>query len=93
MYRQVLPEEEKRYFGLPEDYTVSGFLCHGTWKREEEIENLKKALTELGLSYEISGFSNFLRRLVEFKVGEKRFWFDVPYGGARLSEYLQLASS
>lgn len=91
MYKQVSPDEYRKHFGLPGKYSVSGFLCHGTWKREEEIENLKNTLTELKLSFEINELPGFLRRMVEFKINGKNFWFDIPYGGAMLSEYLQLA--
>ncbi|KUK82910.1 MAG: Uridine phosphorylase (Udp) [Microgenomates bacterium 39_6] len=93
MYRQITVDEHKRYLGLPKDYSVSGFLCHGTWKRDEEIANLKQALTELDLNFKINAFpdSSFLRRMVEIKIGDKKIWFDIPYGGAMLSEFLHLA--
>lgn len=93
MYKQIAVDEHKRYLGLPEDYSVSGFLCHGTWKRDEEITNLKQALTELDLNFKINTFpdSSFLRRMVEIKIENKKIWFDVPYGGAMLSEFLHLA--
>lgn len=91
MYRNFSPDEHRKHFSLPENYQVSGFLCHGTWKRDEEIENLQIALKEMGISYSINELPGFLRRMVEIKIGSKNFWFDVPYGSARLSEYLQLA--
>lgn len=93
MYRQITVDEHKRYLGLSEDYSVSGFLCHGTWKRDEGIANLKQALTELNLNFRINAFpdSSFLRRMVEIKIEDKKIWFDVPYGGAMLSEFLHLA--
>jgi purine-nucleoside phosphorylase len=91
MYRQLGPDEYRRHLKLPNDYVVSGFLCHGTWRREEEIENLKEALSELKLVFKINKLPGFLERMVEFRIEGRIFWFDVPYGGARLSEYLQLA--
>lgn len=91
MYRNFTPDEHRKHFNLPDKYQVSGFLCHGTWKRDEEIENLKTALNELDIKYSINELPGFLRRMVEIKIGNKNFWFDVPYGSARLSEYLQLA--
>lgn len=91
MYRSFTPEEHRKHFNLPDNYQVSGFLCHGTWKRDEEIENLQMALNEMRISYSINELPGFLRRMVEIKIGDKNFWFDVPYGSAMLSEYLQLA--
>jgi purine-nucleoside phosphorylase len=91
MYRQVPPKEYRKHFNLPEDYSVSGFLCHGSWKREEEIENIRQALTELKIKFEINELLGFLRRMIEIKIEGKNYWFDVPYGSAMLSEYLQLA--
>lgn len=92
MYRNFSPDDHRQHFGLPDGYVVSGFLCHGTWKRDEEIENLKEALKELKIKYSINELPGFLRRMVEIKIENKNYWFDVPYGSARLSEYLQLAS-
>lgn len=92
MYKAFSPDEYRKHFKLPENYTVSGFLCHGTWKRDEEIENLKKALEEMQINYSINELPGFLRRMIEIKIGDQIFWFDVPYGSARLSEYIHLAS-
>lgn len=91
MYRQLTPTDFRKFHFMPKDYVVSGFLCHGTWKRDQEIENLKNVLTEMKLDFKISTFSDFLYRITEFEINRKKYWFDVPYGGAMLSEYLHLA--
>lgn len=91
MYTQLKSDDFRKAFKLPQDYAISGFLCHGTWKREEEILNIKNTLLELGVDYKINTFSNFLQRMVEISVNGKKYWFDFPYGGAMLSEYLHIA--
>ncbi|EKE04817.1 MAG: hypothetical protein ACD_19C00432G0013 [uncultured bacterium] len=91
MYKQLKIDDFRKVFKLPQDYTVSGFLCHGTWKREDEILNIKNALSELDIDYKINTFSNFLQRMIEINVNGKRYWFDFSYGGAMLSEYLHIA--
>jgi len=91
MYRQIGPDEYRKDFGLTENYQVTGFLCHGTWKREEELNNLRAALGELDIKFKLNELPAFLRNMVEIQIGNKRIWFDVPYGGAMLSEYLHIA--
>lgn len=91
MYRSVSPDEYRTHHGLGADYKVTGFFCHGTWRREEEIANLKETLDEMKIEYQINNLKGFLRRMVEVVINGNRYWFDVPYGGAMLSEYLQLA--
>ena len=45
----------------------------------------------MGIDFKINSLPGFLSRMIEVEMDNKRFWFDVPYGGAMLSEYLQLA--
>ena len=91
MYRQIVAADFRKHFDLPVNYKIAGFLCHGTWKREDEIENLKKVLKELKLDFKIKPLSGFLQRMVEFEIEGKKYWFDIPYGGAMLSEFLHVA--
>src|SRR3990172_7203836 len=91
MYRQLKSDDFRKAFNMPGNYNVSGFLCHGMWKREEEIENLKKTLIEMGVDYKINTLPGFLQRMIEIEINKKKYWFDFPYGGAMLSEYLHLA--
>ena len=87
MYKSHTVEDFKKYFGLPEDYTIDGVLSYGTWRKNEHKKLLKEILTEKGLwvEYEQLGES-FLREVLVFKVNGKRFWFEVGYGGAYISE-------
>ena len=76
---------------LPEDYKVDGMLCYGTWDKDKQVKILKDALKNLDKKIKYSELPNFLSKLVEFAIDGKRYWFDVSYGGALLSEFLHLA--
>lgn len=92
MYKSFTTEEWKKLLGLPEDYRVDGMLCYGTWDKDKQVTIFKNALEQLGEHYEYGELPNFLSKLLEFNIEGKRYWFDVSYGGALLSEYLHLAS-
>jgi len=91
MYKKLKPDDFRKVFKLPHNYTVSGFLCHGTWKRANEIQNIKNTLLDLGVDFRIKTLSGFLQRMIEIDIDGKKYWFDFPYGGAMLSEYLHIA--
>jgi len=89
MYKTYNAADYRSHFHLPEDYRVDGMLIWGGWNRPRHVSVLQTALAERAAAFnELPGF---LERMLEFVVDEKHYWFDVSYGGARLSEYLHLA--
>lgn len=91
MYRSLTAEEYKRHLGFPEDYHVHGMLCYGSWDKEKQIAFLENEVAKLGTNARLVTLPNFPGKMVEFTVNGKKFWFDVSYGGALLSEYLHWA--
>lgn len=91
MYKAFSAADYKAHLGLPEDYRVDGMLSYGTWDRDKQIELFKGFLMNSGKQFEYGTLPGFLVNLVEFNVEGRRYWFDVSYGGALLSEYLNLA--
>lgn len=91
MYKNLSSDDYKKFLELPSDYHVDGMLCYGTWDRARQVEVFKSTLEKLGKKYEYGSLKSFLEQVVEFNVEGKRYWFDVSYGGALLSEYLHLA--
>lgn len=92
MYKSFTIEDWKQYFGLPNDYRVDGMLCYGTWDKDKQVKIFKNIIEQSGRQYSYGELPSFLSKLLEFNIEGKRFWFDVSYGGAMLSEYLHLAS-
>jgi purine-nucleoside phosphorylase len=91
MYKHLNSDDYKKFLDLPSDYRVDGMLCYGTWARAKQVDIFKNTLEKLGKAYEYGSLKGFLEQIVEFNVEGKRYWFDVSYGGALLSEYLHLA--
>ncbi len=91
MYKSMSAEEYRALIGLPSDYKIEGMLCYGTWDTKKQIQHLKDSIESLGKSYSYGTLPFFLEKMVEFTIDGRKFWFDVSYGGALLSEYLHLA--
>jgi nucleoside phosphorylase len=91
MYKTFTAHEYRKHIGLPDDYRVDGMLCYGTWDREKHVKILKGVMQGLGKEVTYAEPPSFLQKMVEFSIDGKRYWFDVSYGGALLSEYLHLA--
>lgn len=91
MYKTLTAEDYKSFLGLPSDYRVDGMLSYGTWDRVKQTEIFKALLKKSEKSFEYGALPSFLAQVLEFNIEGKRYWFDVSYGGALLSEYLHLA--
>lgn len=91
MYKSFTAEEYKKHIGFPADYHVDGMLCYGTWDKERHIQLFKKAIEKSGQKFEYGTLPGFLEKMLEFTIEGRRYWFDISYGGALLSEYLHLA--
>jgi len=92
VYKQYSALDYKKVIGLPDEYSIDGFLIVGSWNREKQLERLKFFLKEINLQYELKTLPKFLSRVVEIKINNKILRFDIAYGGAILSEYLHLAA-
>jgi len=92
VYKSFTAEQYKKHLDLPDDYTVDGVLCYGTLYEEKFIGILQECLEELGIDAEPTMLANpFLRFARELKIGDKRLWFMIGYGGAWISEYIHWA--
>jgi purine-nucleoside phosphorylase len=91
MYKTATAADHKKHLKLPHDYRIDGMLCYGTWDIAKQIELFKAAANETGKEIEFNTLPGFLGKIVEFTVERKRYWFDVSYGGALLSEFVHLA--
>ncbi len=89
MYKTYTASDYRSFFNLPETYRLDGMLIWGGWNRQRHISLLQESLRERVAQF--NQLADFLERMLEFVVDGKRYWFDVSYGGARLSEYLHLA--
>ncbi len=77
--------------GLPTDYKVEGLLSFGHWDEQKHLDKLLTTLDELGIRQSSKKLDDFLNRICEVSVGEKKYWFTVQYGGTMLSEYVHFA--
>lgn len=91
MYKSFSAEEHKEFLGLPGDYHIDGMLCYGSWDKEKQMAILEGVVAKTGKDVHFGTLPNFLQKMVELTIDGKKFWFDVSYGGALLSEYLHLA--
>ena len=92
MYKSYSAEEYKKFIDLPSDYKIESMLVFGSWDKQKQVLFLQEVLRELGVTAHLNeSLPNFLGRMIEISVGDKKYWFDSSYGGALLSEYLHLA--
>ena len=92
MYKSFTAEQYRKHLDLPDDYKIDGALCYGTIYEEKFIGILQECLEEMGIESEINMLANpFLRFARELKIGDKKLWFMIGYGGAWISEYLHWA--
>ena len=92
MYKSFSAKEYKKHFGVPDDYKVDGFISFGTF-HDTPYDQIKEEITRLGfnVSYERTLSHDFFNHVLEFTIDGKVFWFAAAYGGALLSEWLNLA--
>lgn len=91
MYKELNAQDFKKYFDLPEDYTVDGFLSYGNYDIQDMKAHLARSLERFKLKTDLKQQHRFLQNIFEAKIGNKTYWFAVEYGGATLSEYTHLA--
>lgn len=91
MYKAFSAKDYKDLLGLPDDYRVEGMICYGAWNKDKQVKIFKDTLQGIGRNFEYGILLDFLEKIIEFTVDGKRYWFDALYGGALLSEYLNLA--
>lgn len=91
MYKKLTSSEYRKHLGLPDDYTVDGFLVYGTYKRHP-FDQFEDSLKRTGHTYVRRQLDHeFFGSLVEFIINDRVYWVAIAYGGALLSEYLHLA--
>ncbi len=90
MYKHWTIEELRNALSLPKDYRVDACIIYGghNEKRFKQIflsllKNRKYTVEKLN--------DSFIKKILSVKVGKKRIWFFVEYGGARLSEFVHFA--
>lgn len=91
MYKKLTANDYRKYFELPHDYKIEGFIVYGTYKNHP-FEQFEDSLKHAGIEYKKSKLKHdFFGSLMEFDVEGKKYWLAIAYGGALLSEYLHLA--
>lgn len=89
MYKELTLPELKNILLLPQDYKVDAFIVYGSYDREQFTNLFTNQLDD----YVTETLEDmFLRNITSIKTKNKRIWFCVEYGGARLSEYVHFAS-
>jgi purine-nucleoside phosphorylase len=90
MYKHLTPNEIRQLFQLSPNFKVDACIIYGSCN---EIEYKRKFLSLLrGKKFVIDKLKdNFINKILSVKIGNKRIWFIVEYGGARLSEFIHLA--
>lgn len=89
MYKQITLPDLKRILNLPEDYKVDACVVYGGFRSIYK----RKFLSIIKESYKVEKLKNeFIKPILSVKVGNKRIWFVIEYGGARLSEFVHFAS-
>jgi purine-nucleoside phosphorylase len=91
MYKNVSVDEYKRYFSFEDNYSVAGFAIYGAWDVEKYTNEFLQTLTDQGIQFSSRKLQSFLSDVTEFTIGNKKYWFAVCYGSAKLSEYIHLA--
>lgn len=91
MYKTYSAQDYKRLLGLPQDYKIDGMLIYGTWDHETQVKKLITTLDNLKINYKINNLPDFLIKVLEIETNNKKFWFNVAYGGALLTEFVHLA--
>lgn len=92
MYKQLTSEDVKKFLNVKLDYKVEGLLVVGSHPKEKEYIHLYEALDKLGIKYiEEKIEDSFFGDIKVFVINGKRFWFDVVYGTAYLSEVIHIA--
>ena len=96
MYTEITVDALRKRVGLPENYSVDGFLAAGTWDLFGETKHLpqvKAALQTLDIETEIIRIDGeHLGHAYEFLVDGKRYWFVPQMGTAYVSQYAHMAS-
>lgn len=91
MYKAMNAQDYRKFFSLPDDYQVEGFLSYGAWDEDKHRNKIIKTLKDLQAEFTTQTYEGFLSRVLEIKIKDKNYWFVVMYGGALLSEYVHLA--
>jgi purine-nucleoside phosphorylase len=90
MYKEMTIETLKKLLHLPEDYRVDACIIVGghNLKYKKIFLNLLK-----NKDYKIEKLKHpFIKQILSIKLGKKRIWFFIEYGGAKMSEYVHFAS-
>jgi len=92
MYKAHDDNYYRSYLGLGDNYYVSGFISFGSWDEKRHLDILFDTLDKLEINYTTRNLNDFWEKIIEIKIENKNYWFTVMYGGARLSEYVHVAS-
>lgn len=91
MYNTITKQDFLKKLNLGDDYSISGFLVFGGFKRYY-YELLKQSALKIDSGTTFSHLSDeFVSPILEFRVNGKNYWFAIAYGGALLCEWLHVA--
>ena len=91
MYKHLTSNEMKKRLMLPKNYRVDACIAYGTYNKTQYNEEFLSLIKSKKYKREILKY-DFLKDIVSVKINNKRIWFFVEYGSARLSEIFHFAS-
>ncbi|KKR21398.1 MAG: Purine or other phosphorylase family 1 [Candidatus Uhrbacteria bacterium GW2011_GWD1_41_16] len=93
MYNTITKQDFLKKLNLGDDYSISGFLVFGGFKKYY-YELLKQSALKIDPNATFRQLPDeFINPILEFKLNGKNYWFAIAYGGALLCEWLHVACS
>jgi purine-nucleoside phosphorylase len=91
MYKHWTINELRNILSLPKNYKVDACIIYGGHSEQKFKKIFLSSLKNK--TYSIEKLEDkFIKKILSVKIGKKRIWFIVEYGGARLSEFTHFAS-
>ncbi len=85
-------DDWRQKFHLPSNYCIDGFLNFGSFYSQKQEKIFFQAIKKFKIPKKSTRrLERFLDSIIEFKFDHKTYWYNVAYGGTRLSENVHLA--
>lgn len=91
MYKHLTLSEIKQMFKLSPTFKVDACIIYGSWEEEKYKRKFLSLLKDKKVVIDKLE-DGFIGKILSIKVRNKRIWFIVEYGGAKLSEFVHIAS-
>lgn len=90
MYKHITANELRKQLKLPKNYRVDACIVYGSYA-EQRYKRKFLSLLKGRKFFREKLKDDFISKILSVRVGNKRIWFVVEYGGARLSEFIHFA--